>query len=174
MREILFRGKRLDNGCWITGAYHPAGGRHYIFPLALATDTSRIKVVPETVGQFTGLTDCGKRKLFEHDIVTAKFKSNGARYNFAIIFKDGGFLFDNGSIAVRFDQLRSVRKIGNIHDSQDSCEEIVLGSYDSEGNLEQSLRISADCLTLEDISGEKFSIYQGNALEDLAEMLGRR
>ncbi len=81
MREILFRGKRNDNGEWIEGYYsgiiddYSGEEDCVIFPL----QDTRINgdgavedycfVVPETVGQFTGVTDRNGKKIFEFDIV---------------------------------------------------------------------------------------------------------
>lgn len=124
MREILFRGKRLDNGIWITGAYHPGGGRHFIFPLALATDTSRIKVVPETVGQFTGKQDKTGRKIFEGDILRVIERGetlvgdvvfNTDRGEWVVQGEDGSFC----NMAKRKD----VEIIGNIHDKPELLKE---------------------------------------------------
>lgn len=130
MREILFRGKRIDNGEWIEGYFVYCKSEYDYEKTAeiIPREADRIyrgeydlydvrEVDPDTVGQYTGLTDCGNEKLFEHDVVTAKFKANGARYNFKIVFKNGYFLFDNGYVAVLFNEIRSVRKIGNIHDN---------------------------------------------------------
>jgi hypothetical protein len=121
MRDILFRGKRKDNGEWIYGWYQPSV--HELgTTLAIIGDDGYlddVRVDPKSVGQFTGLLDCGDNKLYEHDVVTAKFKSNGARFNFRIVYRDGAFTFDNGSIAVRFDQIRSAVLIGNTIDSPD-------------------------------------------------------
>ena len=79
-REILFRGKTEDNK-WIEGdllhqewiqddefienAIRYKIGYLYSFP---------IKVIPETVGQFTGLTDKNGKKIFDDDIVKHRFK----------------------------------------------------------------------------------------------------
>lgn len=73
MREILFRGKRVDNGEWVEGYYAPIGEYHYIL-------TGRLELVPylgfehflvnsETVCRFTGLTDRNGVKIFEGDII---------------------------------------------------------------------------------------------------------
>lgn len=117
MREILFRGKTTRTKLWVYGHYSTNYGTGNT-EIRDKAECCFVEVIPETVGQYTGLT-VPSGKIFENDIVTAKFKSNGARYNFTVKYDNtkGSFVFDNGSIKVPFCDIRSVRIIGNIHDN---------------------------------------------------------
>lgn len=93
MKDILFRGKRIDNGEWITGALFPTENDNPLIcncivaghPIDETATCVTCQVDPETVGAFTGLDDADGRHIFCGDILQF-----GA-YKVAVFWNDEAF-----------------------------------------------------------------------------------
>lgn len=72
-REILFRGKSVETNEWVYGSYilEKYENISYIcyFEYGVSISIKQVEVIPETVGEFTGMTDKNGTKIFEGDIV---------------------------------------------------------------------------------------------------------
>ena len=89
MREILFKGKRADNGEWVLSVnliqnYHNETKKVY-FPKGIET-SYYFEVIPETVGQYTGLSDKNGKKIFEGDIVKCRDIYNDIEFTAVVEF----------------------------------------------------------------------------------------
>lgn len=73
MREILFRGKRVDNNEWVYGFLSKSRGNNHFLSLCIDHEENGVMlssiVEPEAIGQYTGLTDKNGTKIFEGDVV---------------------------------------------------------------------------------------------------------
>lgn len=132
MRKIVFRGKRIENGEWVEGylVKLPSAiqiGSDYspwyiiVPPVDPDDDGGRYNVDPETVGQYTGLTDKNGKKIFEWDVVkTEKFNAPNKLYIIKFDLLLGAFIGeDDGTMYfTTFDgDSDQFEVIGNIHDN---------------------------------------------------------
>lgn len=117
MREILFRGKIIEpceyQGQWLEGFYAVENGKPFI-AIPKENGLNGFYCDPETVGQYTGLTDKNGARIFEGDIV--KISNDEI---FEVKYEDGGFTaglflgdWDYGHVEV----------IGNIYDNPELME----------------------------------------------------
>ena len=134
MREIIFRGKRTDNGEWVYG-----------WPFADTADCSLKKVgkcrcthdgseyfivewvddfheyeerevIPDTVGQYTGLNDKNGKRIFEGDILSLR---TGRPH--VVRFKNGAFILKDSAIPMSFAIKFEI--IGNVTDNPELLKE---------------------------------------------------
>lgn len=136
MREILFRGKRKDNGEWAVGYFVYAKSyfddENWREADIIPHDTDRVYTGEynvaytcdiETVGQYTGLTDENGERIFEGDIVQAYDETyvNGfGEIKGKVVFNGGSFDIDAediGYIPLYSYSKENIEVIGNIHDN---------------------------------------------------------
>ena len=120
MREILFRGKSTDTGAWVYGYYCGSFGdfdEHEICDIADPT-CSRVDVDPETVGQYTGLTDKNGKQIFEGDIVRGRDALEKGLVVEGYIDHQYGSFCIVGDLITHFRWMDyEVEVIGNVHDN---------------------------------------------------------
>ena len=134
MREIIFRGKRIDNGEWVYGwpfadtadcslkkvgkCGCPHDGSKY-FIVEWVDDFHEYEereVIPDTVGQYTGLNDKNGKLIFEGDILLFR-----AGRTHVVRFEDGAFILEDTAIPIPFAIKSEI--IGNVHDNPELLKE---------------------------------------------------
>ncbi len=138
MREILFRGKRIDNGEWESGGVQTGRLPHHegkVWIIDKATNYLT-PVDPATVGEYTGLADKNGLKVFEGDILkVVEVNPEVNEYSSPVRWESGEYLLDESpTIAVplaiyateanhQMNPLFEIEVIGNIHDNPEFLQE---------------------------------------------------
>lgn len=146
MREILFRGKRVDTGEWVYGSFVPDllevfnGFEEldgFIKPFEKTPDKRRmVEVERSTVGQYTGLTDRNGVKIFEGGILhfINTYRNVNHEWHCTVEFVDGAFVcryIESEGHLGEYNYFTSWNVplvqwdvIGNIHDNPELLQEI--------------------------------------------------
>ncbi len=129
MRTIRFRGKPVDSGEWVYGDLLQIKDVAYIinydFEEHHDTNDSELwtlseKVIPESLGQFTGLQDNHGTDIFEGDKLKLT-DSDGNTWETTVRFSEGGFLIDvehndfNITCIGFLEEETTIEIIGNVH-----------------------------------------------------------
>ena len=131
MREIIFRGKRTDSSEWVEGflwcEWYAMRQRndYHIYTFNKTDDgeiflTGNYNVDPETIGQYTGLSDKNGKRIFEGDIVCYRNAIFGVEWSlkycaYLVVSKFSG----GEDLLINYD---NCEVIGNIHDSPELLE----------------------------------------------------
>lgn len=132
MREILFRGKRLDNGEWVEGFYarlYDSKGNvsHRIYSGYAESDCGEFypewfEVDPNTIGRCINRRDRNDKKLFQGDIVEMYFAYTENERGIAVVEDEHCVFMDD--LGKMFPQdVYDFEVIGNVHDNKELLNE---------------------------------------------------
>lgn len=138
MKQILFRGKRIDNNEWVYGFYFERltdSIKHcYIKYETWDEGFVTYEVIPETVGQFTGRCDENYNKIFEGDILevscddSTAYTTEVCAYGGTLCVDVKGEDYDFTAIDFAVDIWKNncceCKVIGNIHDNPELLEDM--------------------------------------------------
>ena len=136
IREVIFRGKRADNGEWIEGSLLGIDwcDKPSTYSIAPNTPVSVFySVIPETIGQYTGLTDKNGVRIFEGDILKSTIKFIDCNdEGYSILHHD---IEDIGIVEWRKDGFMIAHKSGTWARSFYGCENYVIGNIHDNSEL---------------------------------------
>lgn len=128
MREILFKAKRCNDGEWVYGyvTKHPSAIQvgescpWYLYQPPVDPDDNGgiFAIYPDTICQYTGLTDKNGVKIFESDILAYRYitiKGINMEKEYVVQWVDNGFHLSSNDGGIDF-WPKSFEVIGNIHD----------------------------------------------------------
>lgn len=125
MRDYLFRGKRVDNGEWVEGYYVKAEKldkscyEHFI--IEESADGGSHLVIPESVGQYTGMKDKNDRKIFEGDIINIEYDTTTVE-NCVVTYIGACFYGNTDFDSWELDYYVDIEVIGNVFKNADLLE----------------------------------------------------